>query len=406
MSETENKPESNEAPKTSHGGTAKATSSGKAAGSKTEGKGRGKGGGKKEPAAEGPKRERDPGAGQAMALLALLVAGATAGGGYYLWQQQQQHRDWVEQQLGTTQSVEAQLTPLRDQLKTTDQRLNTLSGALQASEQKSAQARQQLSAAQQALQAELSRLSAQQAAQPAVRPEPQPPVQAAPRVDLSAREAEFLLRQANHLLQLGGDLRSSVTALELASDLLRESDDPALLPVLAAIAAEREALLQLRDSREQPLLELTGLIAQLDTLPLANTGQHSDADTPPPTTGNETADGILARLRGIVEIRRRDERIQPLLAPQEEYFLRQNLRLKLESARLALLQGHAALYRDSLAEAQDWLERYFAPQDPATLRVTEAVTALAAIDPAAPPPDISASLKLLRQHNRATETGE
>ncbi|MDZ7810454.1 MAG: uroporphyrinogen-III C-methyltransferase [Arhodomonas sp.] len=55
----------------------------------------------------------------------------------------------------------------------------------------------------------------------------------------------------------------------------------------------------------------------------------------------------------------------PLRPIEERYFLRENLRLRLEGARLAALQGDTSTYRDGLERAREWLQRYYDGDDPA-----------------------------------------
>jgi uroporphyrin-3 C-methyltransferase len=90
----------------------------------------------------------------------------------------------------------------------------------------------------------------------------------------------------------------------------------------------------------------------------------------------------------------------PLLAPEQQYFLRENIRLQLLAARLALLRGDRQIYRDSLQQARDWLLHHFDINQQATRWMLDELEQLADIDPRPDLPDISGSMRSL-----ATATG-
>ena len=101
-----------------------------------------------------------------------------------------------------------------------------------------------------------------------------------------------------------------------------------------------------------------------------------------------------------------DETALPLLTPDAEYFLRTNLTLQLQVARLALLRGEQAVFEESLADADDWLRDYF-DTDSAQVRgaratIDEVRSSMIVVTP----PDISRSLQLLRQFNTLSEPAQ
>jgi uroporphyrin-3 C-methyltransferase len=101
----------------------------------------------------------------------------------------------------------------------------------------------------------------------------------------------------------------------------------------------------------------------------------------------------------VVSVRRTDEAVRPLIAPESAFFLRANLSLQLQVARLALLRGERAAFQQSLDDTDTWLGEYY---DADSAQVQSARKTIAEIrdglfDMAMP--DISESLRLLRQHN-------
>jgi uroporphyrin-3 C-methyltransferase len=85
-----------------------------------------------------------------------------------------------------------------------------------------------------------------------------------------------------------------------------------------------------------------------------------------------------------------------MLAPEQQFFLYENLRLYLESARLAVARADRELYRDSLNTVGSWLSTHFDNADPLTKSTRSAVNELMRIDIRPMLPDISASLRSLQ----------
>ena len=103
---------------------------------------------------------------------------------------------------------------------------------------------------------------------------------------------------------------------------------------------------------------------------------------------------------GVISVRRVDEDVRPLIAPEAAYFLRTNLALQLQAARLALLRNEQAVFQQSLDDASAWLEEFY---DPESSRVTGALATIAEIRDGlfdVDAPDISQSLRQLRQYSR------
>lgn len=180
-------------------------------------------------------------------------------------------------------------------------------------------------------------------------------------------EIEQVLAIAQQQLQLAGNVRAGLLALELAEARLARSDRPQFAPIRRALARDIERL------KAVPALDfaasssrLQGLVATVDTLPLAFDERIARAEVEPKPTAADQR-GFLARLSAeiwselqeLVVVRRMDAPEPPLLAPSQAYFLRENLRLQLLNARLSLLARDEAGYRADLRTAQAWIRRYF-----------------------------------------------
>lgn len=213
-------------------------------------------------------------------------------------------------------------------------------------------------------------------------------------------EVDYLLSLAGQRLTLEQDVPTAIAALEAADGRLQALDEPILLSVREAIAREVQALRRL-PSPDRPGLalqlgELAGSAAELPVAEgLLNRGDR--AASPAETSDRGFFAAIWEDIKGLVTIHRRGELALPLLPVEQRYFLRQNLVLKLETARLALLRREPALYKATLAEAEGWVARYFDPRDARVRSLADAIAMLKSQEIAPELPDISGSRQRLQR---------
>jgi uroporphyrin-3 C-methyltransferase len=179
-------------------------------------------------------------------------------------------------------------------------------------------------------------------------------------------EIEQVLAIASQQLQLARNVRAALLALQLAEARLARADRPQFMPVRRALARDIERL-RATPAVDVPAMtvRLDSLIAAVDSLPLAFDERIERSPARDAAQGAQA--GALARLgaeiwseiKQLVVVRRVGGNEPPLLAPQQAYFLRENLRLRLLNARLSLLTRDEAGYREDLRTAQAWIQRYF-----------------------------------------------
>ncbi len=227
-------------------------------------------------------------------------------------------------------------------------------------------------------------------------------------------EVAYLLRIANHRLAMERDLGAAKSLLEGADAVLADLDDFAFFEVRAQIAAE---LLALEDHEGTDIqgayLQLEAIKGKLNQLPL-RLPEYSSKQEPVPepeaaTTGEvapEAESGgvwtslaaIGDRLSELVRFRRHEgEAVQPLLAPEQAAYLEQHLRLALERAQLALLRRDAVIFAANIADAEAWLGTYVDANHGVTRQLQAALAESSRLNVAAPLPDISGSLRALRE---------
>lgn len=222
------------------------------------------------------------------------------------------------------------------------------------------------------------------------------------RGDWLIADAEYLLSIANQRLYLMGDVNTTREALEAADQRLRESGDAGAFKIREQIAKDLTAI------RNVAVADIVGMYAsiqslqtQVDTLTLflPYTGKVLTQAKPDQNAtikqNQNLLDSALGQLEGMVTIRHTEHPIKEILTPEEAQFIREQLRVKLEMVKIALVQQNELLYQTSLADAKKWSEKNFA-QNAETNNFIAELDKFNAIKIRSHFPDISLSLKMLR----------
>jgi len=214
-------------------------------------------------------------------------------------------------------------------------------------------------------------------------------------------EIEQVLAIASQQLQLAGNVRAGLLALQMAEARLARADRPQFVPIRRALARDIDRLKSLPAVDFAGMsARIDGLIAAADSLPLA-----FDERVERPALARETAAGgffvrfaadVWNELRQLVVVRRMDKSEPPLLPPSQAYFLRENLRLRLFNARLSLLTRDEAGYREDLRAAQAWIQRYFDGKSRQTADALAQLKGLSSATVSFEMPTISESLDAVR----------
>jgi len=216
-------------------------------------------------------------------------------------------------------------------------------------------------------------------------------------------EAEYYMQIANAQLQLAGNPQLATLALGMADERITQLADPALTEVRRAISNELAALeIMDKPDIEGITLTLASLARVVDSLPLRQIIESEagdDAEIDPGLSGIDRAwASVKGAVSGLVKVTGPDQTAIPLLTPDAVYFLRTNLTLQLQAARLALLRGEQAVFQQSLDDAATWLEQYFDADSAQVGSALETIDEIRGGMFAITTPDISQSLRLLRQY--------
>ncbi|MCU7939950.1 MAG: uroporphyrinogen-III C-methyltransferase [gamma proteobacterium symbiont of Bathyaustriella thionipta] len=233
------------------------------------------------------------------------------------------------------------------------------------------------------------------------------------RIGWVLAEVEYLLLIANHSLKLQNDAATAVAALEAADSRLLDTGDPGTIEARTQI---RDEIQQLKALRQPDIVgmaaRLASIIKMLPSLPVQYTQVNTKkkiADLIDKKASHDTADleqagkDFLHELRGLVVFRKLEESPRALMTPGQQFFLQQNLQLKLETARRSLLSGQKSLFVESLNEAAQWLNEFFDLENSLTKQTIEELQSLQKMTITSKMPDISGSIKILRAYQKALE---
>ncbi|MGA9665558.1 MAG: uroporphyrinogen-III C-methyltransferase [Gallionella sp.] len=230
------------------------------------------------------------------------------------------------------------------------------------------------------------------------------------RDESALAEVEQLLLLAEQQLQLSANVKAALIAMQSADGRLKRANRPAFDGLRKTIGKDMDKLRALRGVDVDGIsLQLNGLITAVDGLPLAY--QQRVAHQPPAPAaapGNETAWQKLVReiweeAKQLVRIENTGKAEIPLLTPDQEFFLRENLKIRLLTARLALLSRDDNSYRQELKTAQLWTSRYFDEGSQQGAQMSDTLKKLAGYDIKLDLPDIGDSLQAVRNYRLTHE---
>jgi uroporphyrin-3 C-methyltransferase/uroporphyrinogen III methyltransferase/synthase len=246
------------------------------------------------------------------------------------------------------------------------------------------------------------------------------------RDDWALAEVEQILAVASEELQLAGNVQGALIALQNADNRLARADRPQFIPLRRVIGHDMDRL------RALPSVDLAGnalridsLVSMVDGLPLLSDERPIEAprlDAQPLDRGGKLVtakDGtqksvepgwieriedswrygtaeVWQELQQLIRIREVDQPEALLLTPSQSYFLKENLKLRLLNARLALLARQESIYRADLLRAEEMLQKYFDARARQTVVASGLLKQIEASNTSIELPTLSESLSAVR----------
>ncbi|WP_233572064.1 uroporphyrinogen-III C-methyltransferase [Neisseria weixii] len=207
------------------------------------------------------------------------------------------------------------------------------------------------------------------------------------RVNWLVDEAESMLNLAAQQLMLSGNVPGAVGVLEHVNSRLSRFDQPELLPIKQAVSSD------LAELKSRPYVDVSGTALRIDRLEAAVAGLPLVVDgtlkpgaveqvqeNPQLSWWENAWEKSLGALKGLVEVRNLESNDSMLLSPEQIYFVRENLRLRLLDARTALLQHNGEVYQSDLNNVEATVKQYFDNKSPATQSWLKELAELKALD--------------------------
>lgn len=336
--------------------------------------------------------------GTGLSLLAILIALGVGGAGYYFGQQQvdefQQKLTALEAQINNKTVVSA---PAQD-VKFDTTQLAQLESANKATQDKIAQVEELINAKSHelvGLQSQINKVSAQANAQ-------QP-------TDWLFSEADFLLNNALRKLVLDNDVDTAVSLLKLADETLAKVNNSQSAAIRSAINQDLKQLLSVAGVDQNAVMQkLSQLANTVDELPVLdvnfgddqNATKLSDSLSDWAENAEKSATSFLNHFIRISPKHGADRK--ELLAPNQDIYLRENIRLRLQLAIMAVPRQQNELYKQSLEAVASWIRSYFDTNAEVTQNFLKSVDELSEVSIYVDVPSQLQSLSMLDKYLNRT----
>lgn len=330
--------------------------------------------------------------GTALSLLAILIALGVGGADYYIGQQQvtdfQKKLIVLENQVGESAS--------RVTVNEKNEQVNQLESGLKAMQEKVIQ----LEEFNKSKTEEITTLQAQikQVGQLASAQQPN---------DWLFSEVDFLLNNALRKLILDNDVDTAISLLKLADETLVKINNTQANSVRNAINQDLKKLLSLSSVDQNSVMQkLSQLANTVDELQVLNV----NFDDTPENNNNKLSDSIedwqqnveksaTSFLNHFIRISpKQSANKKELLAPNQDIYLRENIRLRLQLAIMAVPRQQDELYKQSLDAVSSWVRSYFDTNSETTQNFLKSVDELSELSIYVDVPEQLASLTLLDKY--------
>lgn len=217
-------------------------------------------------------------------------------------------------------------------------------------------------------------------------------------------DVEQLLVIANQQLQLAGNIKPALLALQAADTKLQGFDSTKAVQLRKSINQDIQRLQNL------PLADITSISLKLgslsqrvDQLALVSDRHPNSAQNivAPDLSNNpwrKLTQEIWQDIKSMVRIERVDHPELALLTPEQTFFLRENIKLHLLTARIALLRHDEVTYKSDLLAAQSAINLHFDVRESLTQNTLDEIKGLTTNRISTELPDIEQSLRLLNQY--------
>ncbi len=233
------------------------------------------------------------------------------------------------------------------------------------------------------------------------------------RDDWKLAEVDYLLRMANQRILMEHEATNSLALAQSANGILAELQNADLFTARKKLTEEIEALkLASKVDREGIYLQLLAITQQIENLPLIEPLFEEDEETIAAMEQAEepeaqsfwqrverVGENVWHKLSIYVRVRDQGRRVDAILPPEDQMYLKQNLRLMLEQAQIGLLREEQHVYQASLDKAQNWIRDYYPLNDQAQIVLND-LEQLKKSNVQQPLPDFTGSAAMVKEYLR------
>lgn len=183
--------------------------------------------------------------------------------------------------------------------------------------------------------------------------------------DWMIAEADYLVKMAGRKLWVENDPATALMLLKDADGRIAAIQNQSLMPIRHALTQDIATVSAIKTTNiSQIVQQLNSVIKLIPQLPLNEPQRSENIEQQKSSNDNQGWKAKFSEkwhvwLNELVSIRRKTTDMTPLLPPQQEWYLVENIRNKLLQAQLALYRHELTNYQQSLIMAQDWLNQYF-----------------------------------------------
>jgi uroporphyrin-3 C-methyltransferase len=218
-------------------------------------------------------------------------------------------------------------------------------------------------------------------------------------------EAEYLIRLANQRIKMEQDTLGALALLSAADEIVQDSGGVIAFDLRKSLAEDMALLRGVGNlDTDGIFVNIGALINQVShlkqkSLRFTPLEVERESEEPQSTVGKIMAflSAAGVRLTSLVDYRNDGTMVTPILPPSEDYYLRQNLVMKMQHAQLALLRRKQSIFDSSLQDSLAWIEQYFDPQNGVTMAMVETLQSLQSATIEKEVPNISGSLIEMRK---------
>ncbi len=222
--------------------------------------------------------------------------------------------------------------------------------------------------------------------------------------DTMVSEVEQLVKMADQQLKFAGNIKGAKMALQAADLPLAQTSNPAFIDIREALGNDLEAL------KTFPDVDMAALSGKLETilqftenLPLLQDqdGMHDHVVEEVATETTESKilqENLWDRFKDFVMVEKLDAPAQPLVSVEQKFYLKENLKLRLLTARIALMQRNAEVFKNDLGAIKLWLTQYYDIQHPNAQKAIAMIDTLQSTELGVELPNLQASLDAVAQY--------